>query len=65
MKTKSKAYLKIGVYQSVVPCPVPPDENCDLVNWIPGKRLRFKFKDSSAVEDDGVPIWIAESLEVL
>lgn len=63
--SRPEAYLKIGIYQSVVPVSVPPDEHCDLVNWIDGKRLRFKFRDSGAVEDDGIPIWIADGLEVI
>ena len=62
---REKAYLKIGMYQSVVPVEVPPDPSCDLRNWVEGKRLRFLFRDSGAVEDDGVPIWIADGLDVL
>lgn len=62
---KPKAYLKIGMYQSVVPCSVPPDYSCDLVNWIEGKRLRFQFIDSGQIEEDGIPIWIATGLEVI
>ena len=62
---REKAYLKIGMYQSVVPVEVQPDPSCDLRNWVEGKRLRFLFRDSGAVEDDGVPIWIADGLDVL
>jgi hypothetical protein len=59
---KLRAYLKIGMYQSVVPCPVPPDPSCDL--HFAGRSLKFSFLDSGAVEDDGIPIWIAESVDV-
>ncbi len=61
---KPEAYLKIGIYQSVTPIAVPPGPSCDLTDWIPGKRFHFLFRDSGAVEEDGVPIWTAYGLEV-
>lgn len=57
-----KAYLKIGMYQSVVPVPVPPDDSCVL--RFGSTALEFFFRDSGAKEDDGTPIWIAENVRI-
>lgn len=56
-----KGYLKIGMYQSVLPVPLPPDDNCDL--GFPGISMKFHFVDSGECEEDGMSIWVAKSVE--
>lgn len=55
-----KVYQKIGMFQSVAPVPEKDAKYCCLS--FGKKRLWFHFKDSGAVENDGLPIWVAESV---
>lgn len=58
-----KAYQKIGYFQSVIPVPV---NRCgESVFSFGPTTLKFTFRDSGAIEDDGWPIWIAVAVEVL
>lgn len=66
-----KAYLKIGIYQSVVPC-TPDDPAAVTLSFpIAGAKyfdplaeLRFHFKESDARERDGTPIWVADCVRI-